>query len=217
MATNMKHILCYGDSNTWGYCAATGGRYADDMRWTRQLGQRLGDNYLVMECGLNGRTTVFDDPLCEGLNGLTHLMPAMSAHAPLDLLVIKLGTNDTKERFGATPYNIMEGLRRLVMKAQSLTDLWVDGKPRILIVAPIIIDERVYELETIGGHMGHGCAEKSRELPRFYQQLAKELDLDYMDCNPYVKPADGDFMHFDPDSNTRFARALETKVREILG
>jgi hypothetical protein len=71
-----KHILCYGDSNTWGYNAATGGRYDDDVRWTQRLGEMLGPDYLIGEAGLNGRTTVFEDPLNEGLNGLTHLLPA---------------------------------------------------------------------------------------------------------------------------------------------
>lgn len=211
---NAKHILCYGDSNTWGYCPQTGGRYADQVRWTRQLGKRLGEDYLVMEAGLSGRTCVFEDPLNEGLNGLPHLLPAMSAHAPLDLLVLMLGTNDCKERFAATPRNITDGLRRLVNKAKVL-DLWVE-KPRILIVAPIKMDPRLYDIPA-GDGMGAGCVEKSHQLPALMEALAQELSCEFFDCNPYVTPAFNDFMHFDHDSNARFAAAMETKVREILG
>lgn len=212
-----KHILCYGDSNTWGYCAATGGRYGDDVRWTRRLQEMLGADYLVAEAGLNGRTTVFEDPLNEGLNGLVHLLPAMSHHCPLDLLVIMLGTNDTKERFAATPRNITDGLRRLVNKAKGLELLFNGGSPRILIVAPIKIDERIYGEPLVAPGMGAGCVEKSHALPALFEALAAELGCDFMDCNPYVSPALGDFMHFDPDSNQRFAVALTDKIKEILG
>lgn len=212
-----QHILCYGDSNTWGFCAATGGRYGDDVRWTRRLQEMLGADYLVAEAGLNGRTTVFEDPLNEGLNGLHHLLPAMSHHAPLDLLVIMLGTNDTKERFAATPRNITDGLRRLVNKAKGLDLLFNGGSPRILIVAPIKIDERIYGEPLVAPGMGAGCVEKSHALPALFEELAQELGCDFMDCNPHVAPAYGDFMHFDPDSNQRFAAALTDKIKEILG
>ena len=67
---NKTRIVCYGDSNTWGYCAATGNRYDDDQRWVPMLQQLLGDQYSVLEEGLSGRTTVFDDPLFPALNGL---------------------------------------------------------------------------------------------------------------------------------------------------
>lgn len=213
---NAKHILCYGDSNTWGYDARSGGRYSDAERWPRQLARLLGEGYYVGEAGLNGRTTVFEDPLNEGLSGFTHLLPSMSHHAPLDLLVIMLGTNDTKERFAATPRNITDGLRRLVNKAKVLDLLWKDG-PKILIVAPIMIDPRLYEVELVAPGMGAGCVEKSQALPGLFQALAAELGCHYLDSNPYVTPALGDFMHFDPGSNDRFAAAMKDKISEILG
>ena len=141
---NKKHILCFGDSNTWGYCAQTGGRYEDDVRWTMQLSHRLGEDCLVIEEGLNGRTTVFEDPLNEGLCGLSMLTPILLSHAPLDLMVLMLGTNDCKQRFAATAFKIKDGLMRLVKKARQ-TQAW-RAEPRILIVAPIVIDRRLYSV-----------------------------------------------------------------------
>ena len=137
---NRKHIVCYGDSNTWGYCAATGGRYADDARWTRLLQEQLGEGWLVAEEGVCGRTTVFEDPLTEGLCGFAHLAPALYANSPLDLLVVMLGTNDCKQRYSATAQNIADGLARLVTRAKQLP-VWA-GEPKVLIVAPIMIDPR---------------------------------------------------------------------------
>ena len=210
---NRKHILCFGDSNTWGYDAATGGRFDDDTRWTMQLSKRLGEKYYVIEEGLSGRTTCFEDPLNEGLSGLSVLAPILQSHAPLDLLVLMLGTNDCKQRFAATPVNIKDGLACLVKKARQL-DVW-RTESRILIVAPIIMDQRLYSSPNAGG-MGEGCVEKSRLLPSLFREAARDMDCAFLDCNPYVTTAEGDYMHFDPGSNRRFAQALEEKIRELL-
>ena len=115
-----KHIVCYGDSNTHGYCAVTGGRFDEEERWTCLLKKYLGDDFLVLEEGLSGRTTCFEDPVHEGLSGLNHLHPCLMTHEPVDLLIIMLGTNDTKERFGVAPASIALGLKRLIAKAKSM-------------------------------------------------------------------------------------------------
>ena len=145
-----KHIVCLGDSNTHGYCADPKdcadpalARFNEEERWTKLLQRTLGDGYLVVEEGLSGRTTVFQDPLYEGLDALSYLWPCLKSHEPVSLLVIMLGTNDSKERFGMNAYAIGLGMRRLVQKAQT-TDCWgPGGRPNILIVAPPAIGEGV--------------------------------------------------------------------------
>jgi lysophospholipase L1-like esterase len=89
----VRTILCYGDSNTWGYNPSTGGRYARDERWPGVLRTELGEGYLVIEEGLNGRTTVWDDPIEGYKNGSTYLIPCLETHKPIDLVIILLGTN----------------------------------------------------------------------------------------------------------------------------
>ena len=136
-----KHILCLGDSNTHGYCAdpsdcADGGiRFNESERWTRLLQNKLGDEYLVIEEGLSGRTTVFSDPLYEGLAAIDYITPCLKSHEMIDLLIIMLGTNDTKDRFYASAACIGIGMARLVKKAQSC-ECWGGKKPNILVVAP---------------------------------------------------------------------------------
>ena len=134
----MKTILCYGDSNTWGYDAVSGERFPYDIRWTTRLAEFLGTDYRVIDEGLCGRTTVFDDPLTYGLNGLWMIEPIISSHNPIDLVMIMLGTNDCKGYFGATARNIAEGMRRLVLQVQFL------GIKNILIVTPLNIDPQSY-------------------------------------------------------------------------
>lgn len=212
---NKRHILCYGDSNTWGFDAANAGRFDDDLRWTMQLARLLGEEWLLAENGVNGRTTVFEDPINEGLNGLEHLTPAMRAHAPLDLLVVMLGTNDCKQRFSATAQNIADGLRRLVLKAQTLL-VW-RALPRILVVAPMIIDPRIYDTPEAVAGMGAGCVEKSRALPALMTRVAQETGCDFMDSNPHVMPCQTDWMHLSPQSNAPLAAALHHKILEMMG
>lgn len=122
-----KTIICYGDSNTHGYNSSNGGRFSTKERWPCLLDALLPKNYTVKEEGLSGRTAVFEDPLFEGLNGLSYLYPCLMTHEPVDLLIIMLGTNDTKERFGATPENIAKGMERLVQKAIASKEAWRNG------------------------------------------------------------------------------------------
>ena len=102
-----KHIVCFGDSNTHGYCADPNDtadhtdRFTEDERWPCLLQEALGEDYLVLEEGLSGRTTVFRDPLHECMSGLDVIYSTLMTHEPVDLLIIMLGTNDTK---GAQQY-----------------------------------------------------------------------------------------------------------------
>ncbi|MEG1548808.1 MAG: SGNH/GDSL hydrolase family protein [Ruthenibacterium sp.] len=209
-----RHILCYGDSNTHGYSAETGGRFDDDTRWTRVLQKEIGNDVLVFEEGLSGRTTVFSDPLNESMNGLADLAMIMTTHEPLDLLILMLGTNDTKERYSATPQNIANGVDCLIKKAKQ-TPAWRRDAV-ILIVAPIIIDPRMYACPYINGEMGSGSAEKSNAIIPLIQATAETNGVFFMDCNACATPNTIDFMHFDGPSHRRFGMAAAEKVREIL-
>ena len=210
---NKKRIVCFGDSNTWGYNGETATRFDDDIRWTGVLSKELGTDYAVVEQGLNGRTTVFEDPLNEGLSGLKHFLPILMSQSPIDLLIIMLGTNDTKERFSATSQNISDGVDRLINKAK-VSNVW-RGEPNILIIAPIIIEEKCYS-SNMAGEMGALCVEKSRELPRLIMQCAKLNNCEFMDCNEYSKVNKVDYMHLDSESHTAFGKAVAEKVKHIL-
>ena len=96
-----KHILCFGDSNTYGSSAEKDiSRYDENLRWPMLLAKHLGPDYAVIEEGFGGRTTVHDDPVEGGYkSALTYLPPCLMSHNPLDIVVLMLGTNDAKERF----------------------------------------------------------------------------------------------------------------------
>lgn len=209
-----KTIVCFGDSNTHGYQSANGGRFSEEERWPCLLDNLLGEHYRVMEEGLSGRTTVFDDPLFEGLNGLTSIFQCLMTHEPVDLLILMLGTNDTKARFGCTAPNIAKGMERLICKAKSVTEAWRDG-PNILLVTPAPIDPR-YARTSVGSEMGPGCAEKSRELDPLYREAAMRQGCHYLDAGTLgLTMHPNDYMHLDLESHRKLAEALSGIIPKL--
>ena len=118
-------LICYGDSNTWGCIGRwvnstePSERFDTDVRWPMVAQKELGDRFHIIEEGLGGRTTIYPKPGEEWKNGEPYLTPCAHTHRPLDLVVIMLGTNDTKDRFYASAACIGIGMARLVKKAQS--------------------------------------------------------------------------------------------------
>ena len=212
-----KHIVCFGDSNTHGYKAANNGRYNESERWTCLLQEKLGADYLGLEEGRSGRTTCFDDAIHEGLSGLDYIYPCLMSHEPVDLLIIMLGTNDTKERFGVSPACIGLGMKRLIAKAQATTDAWKDGKPHILVVTPRAID-REYESTEVGETMGRGCAEKSAGLAKEYRKIAELMGCAFFDANTVVMENNHyDYMHLTEEGHVQLSDALAALVPELIG
>lgn len=219
-----KHIVCLGDSNTHGYCADPAdcadpalARFNEEERWTCLLQKGLGEDYLVMEEGLSGRTTVFQDPLYEGLDALSYVYPCLKSHEPVSLLIIMLGTNDTKERFGVNPFAISLGMRRLVQKAKTV-DCWgPNGTPNILIVAPPPIGEGVLTSPVADemGTMGTTCVEKSRRLADYYKQIADATGVHFLDAAG-CEFNSIDFMHLTSKGHQQLAQRLLEVLPDIL-
>lgn len=213
-----KHILCFGDSNTHGYCAdpkdcADGGpRFNEDERWTKLLQNHLGDGYLVIEEGLSGRTTCFEDPIQEGLNGLNYIYPCLKSHEKVDLLIIMLGTNDCKDRFCAGAAVIARGMARLVKKAQA-TDCWGGRNPNILVVAPPPIDEGMLH-SPVAATMGEKCVEKSRELNGYYREQCALTGCHFLDAAG-CEYNTVDYMHLTRRGHTQLAEKLAALVPEL--
>ncbi len=205
----MKTILCFGDSNTFGYRGEDGGRFDETQRWTKLLQKGLGAGYTVVEEGLCGRTTVFPDPLQVGARGADYLVPCLQSHQPVHLLVIMLGTNDTKERMSASAPCIGLGLRRLVEMARG------QGVENFLLIAPPPIEAGMYT-SPVAGTMGAGCVEKSRQLAQVYAAVAQELDCHFWDAGSLGDVFNGvDYMHLTAQGHEKMAAALTPKIAEL--
>ena len=211
-----KHIVCFGDSNTHGYCADPSDsadhtdRFNEEERWTCLLQKALGDEYLVLEEGLSGRTTVFDDPLHECMSGLDAIYSCLMSHEPVDLLIIMLGTNDCKERLGQNACCIGIGMERLIMKAKSV-ECWREGKPNILIIAPPHIKEGFHDEA-----MGMCCIEKSGEVAKYYKEKAALRQVAFLDAEGIAEFNDVDCMHLSRKGHRQLAGKLAELVPTLL-
>ena len=216
-----KHIVCLGDSNTHGYCADSsdcldgGIRFTEEQRWTRLLQKNLGDDYLVIEEGLSGRTTCFDDPIHEGLNAMNYIYPCLKSHETVDLLVIMLGTNDTKDRFCASAACIGIGMSRLVKKAQA-TECWGGKKPNILVIAPPHIGEGMLSSD-VAATMGTGCVVKSRELAKYYKEHCDLIGAHFLDAQELGAEFNTvDYMHLTSRGHATLAEKLSKVIPELV-
>jgi lysophospholipase L1-like esterase len=210
----VKTVLCFGDSNTWGYNAATESRYPLAKRWTSVLARELGEGYLVIPEGLNGRTTVWPDPVeGEYKSGKSYLTACLESHHPLDLVVIMLGTNDLKHRFGLSAWDIAHGAATLVEIVQAST-FGAEGRPpRVLLIAPpptCVAGTRFAE-------MFGGSDEISSGLGPAYALVAAELGCSFLDAGAVITSSTVDGIHFDEDALPVLGKAVATSARAILG
>jgi lysophospholipase L1-like esterase len=205
----MKTILCFGDSNTWGYRPVGTGRFEWEVRWPGVLQRELSGYARVIEEGLNARTSVFDDPV-EGVtvcrNGSRHLPVLLETHRPLDLVVIFLGVNDLKRRFNAAPFDIAQGSSQLVeMVQRSLAG--PEGKaPQVLLICP----PPVKVLNALAG-LFEGAIAKSSGLASEYAWQAGRAACHFLDAGAIVSLSPEDGIHLDADGHI----ALGSKVAEI--
>lgn len=195
----MRTVLCFGDSNTWGYIPGSNGdRFPREVRWPVRLQLALGEEWDVIAEGLNGRTATMDSPVDEGRNGLPYLVPCLHSHKPIDLFVVFLGTNDVGDRFALPERDVARSVGRLVKVARS-AEAGPDGKaPEILVVCPPPFDGH-----RLGPHFAAMCGELGCEL----------LDLDGVAS---YSVAGDDVEHLDGAAHAAVASAVEARIRRMF-
>ena len=205
----MRTLLCFGDSNTWGYDPVSGERLPRESRWPVRLQRVLGDEWEVIAEGLNGRTATVDSPVAEGRNGLTYLFPCLESHAPVDLVVIYLGTNDAGDRYGLPAQTIANAVGRLVQVVQKSEAGPAGASPGVLVVCPPAFGK----LDADGDFANAG--EKSRQLARHYRIVCDELGCELLDLDGVAAYSDLDGIHLDAEAHAAVAAAVEERVRTI--
>jgi lysophospholipase L1-like esterase len=215
----MKKILCYGDSNTWGFIAgsfdeATGNmeRYSDDIRWTSLLQKKLGDCCLIIEEGLCGRNTNIDTPPelgGEDCNGKKSLLPCLISNAPLDWVVLMLGVNDFKTAFNRSAEDAVAGLEELVQMIQA-NPYGQNGEaaPQILLLASPLINEQAGIFADYFG----GADEKSKCFPNLCAVLAEKYNCAYLDMSLHAQMSAVDGLHLDKKAHLIFAEKIIEKI-----
>ena len=207
----MDEILCFGDSNTWGYSPELGRRFPRDIRWTGVLQRTLGNGYHVIEEGQCGRTTAWDDPVEGGTrNGRAYLAPCLESHAPLDLVILMLGTNDTKKRFSLTANDIGQCTAGLVDLVKSSTSGHDGTAPRLILVAP----PPLTSLTAFADMFEDGTA-KSEKLGGIYRDIAAGRGSAFLDAGDIISTSPLDGVHFEEAEHGKLGRELARMVKQI--
>ena len=210
----MINILCYGDSNTWGRKPLEDTRFPLDLRWPGVLRQQLGSGYWVIEEGLNGRTTVWDDPVAEGRSGKVYLVPCLNTHKPLDLVAIMLGSNDLKPKFSLSAYEIARGAATLLEIIQK-SGAGPDGQPpQVLLISPPPVIP--LEGDSEWREQFVGAPEKSKQLARYYAAVAEQFGVHFMDASKVMVSSPRDGIHFEVEDHAKLGTAVAEKVKEIF-
>ena len=209
----MPTILTFGDSNTHGTPPMTDrvlrARHGRDIRWPQVMARELG--WDLVEEGLPGRTTQFDDPVMDGLmNGFPALRQALQSHGPLDVLTLMLGTNDVKTRFGATPAQVMAGMAALLDLATGLEMQDRHGGFRVLLICPPpVLETGVLAMDF------WGATAKSRALPPLYAALAASRGVGFLDAGEVITVSPVDGVHFDAAAHLALGAAVAEAVRGL--
>ncbi len=207
----MKSILCFGDSNTYGYKPDGSGRFDENTRWTGVLSSMLAPyDYRIYEEGLVGRTTVFEDATRIGRNGSKLLPVLLESHSPIDAVTVMLGTNDCKAINKASPKVITRGLEVLIKQIKSF-----DSKIKILVISPILLGEKVF-LENYDPEFNEQSVHTSKELKAYFRRLAEEYDCMFLAASDVAKPSEIDQEHMDENSHKKLADHVFNKLQGSL-
>ena len=212
---SMKQILCFGDSNTYGLIPATKDRYDWNTRWTGILSKKIEKNgYRVVEKGLCGRTTIFEDATRKGRKGADLLPIILETHKPIDTVVLMLGTNDCKTAYGATAEKIGSGIELLIKQIKDS-----DPDINIILVSPIELGEGVWE-EGFDTEFNENSVEVSKQLPEVYRKIAEKYDADFVAASEYARPSSADREHLNEFGHRKLAEAIYnqfySKIREAV-
>lgn len=213
-----KRIICFGDSNTWGYDPETRTRYDENTRWPMVMQSILGDDYQILEEGQNGRTIACEDPWEWGnKKGMDYALPMVESHHPFDLLIIMLGSNDMKAKFHLPAGDIAGGLQNMLMQIRGFMKYKCGVEPKILVVSPIYMGDNIDDSPLAEFAEGQISVEKSKHIAGWFKLVAEQFDCAFMDASAWASPSLVDAMHLTAEGHHKLAAAMADKVREIIG
>jgi lysophospholipase L1-like esterase len=204
----MKTVMCYGDSLTWSYNPSDGTRYPFEQRWPGVMQHELGGGVRVIEEALSGRTAATDSWVLPDRNGRARLGPLLESYAPLDWVILMLGTNDVGPSYRLSANEVAFGCTTLSWAVQKSQAGPSGGIPEILLIAPPVLGE-------VSGLMGlffKGGEETSRGLSQAYKTVADACRCQFLDAATYVRVSQVDGVHFDLDGH----RALALEVKKVV-
>ncbi len=202
----MKKILCFGDSNTWGYIPKTAQRYDKNTRWTKILQYLLGSNFKIVEAGCCNRTCFMDNP--DGIEQTGCKILPRYLNEAFDIIILALGINDIQTVFNPSLNDIKTGIEQLINTARKLSP-----ESKIIVISPARLSNAV---KTFKRQFDDDSIEKSKHFASVYEQTAKENNCFFFDWDKIVSVSELDGLHFSKDSHKKIAYALYGFCLEIM-
>ena len=206
MVINMKKILCYGDSNTYGFNPSDFGRYAENERWSGIIKQSLLLEYEVIEAGMNNRTGFVDNPAGIEYSAQKHFPILIEPYDRIDIIILAVGTNDLQFLFDLELKDVKAGLENLISIAKTKTD-------KIILIPSVILDKRILN-GFFKSQFDETSIGKSRKIGRIYKNLSGINYCGYFDINKFVAPSDIDGLHYDENSHKLIADKLTEFIKQ---
>ncbi|MBN2510399.1 MAG: SGNH/GDSL hydrolase family protein [Spirochaetales bacterium] len=207
----MKTILCFGDSNTWGYDPVGNSRHEYENRWPTVLQEQLGKEYLVVPEGLNGRTSVWEDSVEGDKNGSRHLVPCLESHKPLDAVILFLGVNDLKRRFSLSAWDIAAGVGKLVDMVRASGAGPGGSAPAVLVLVPPPLG-----VLSNFADMFAGAIDTSKKLAVCFDAMSAEKQVPCLHIDKWLTFTGADGIHFEKDQHKKLGSIVADKVKSVL-
>ncbi len=201
----MKKVLCFGDSNTFGFIPENGGRYDKQTRWTGILAELLGTDYKIIETGCNNRTAFTDNPAGVQMTGYKILPTLLSED--LDLVILNIGINDLQKIYSTSQEDIEHGIKGLIRTVKA-------GAPRakILLISPSCLKVNILK-SYFAQLFDENSIEKSTWLAPIYEKIAKEEGCEFLDMDKFVPASDLDGLHYTPEAHKKVASVILNSIK----
>ncbi len=198
----MKKILCFGDSNTFGYNPNNGSRYNENSRWTGILKNLCKNNYEIIEAGCNNRTAFSNNP--DGIQFTGYMILPEYLKKFYDIIILAIGINDLQKFYNPTLEEFETGIENLIKKIrESLPNC------NIIILSPSHITENILN-SNFRFMFNQTSIEKSKQITPIYEKIANEYNCKFLDLNKIVIPSEIDGLHYEVEEHKKIAQSIIT-------
>lgn len=206
----MKKVLCFGDSNTYGFVPEKCTRYDKNTRWTGVLQALCGSDFSIIEGGCNNRTAFVDNPAGVEQTGYK-ILPEYFTKDYFDIVVLAIGINDLQLFFRPTLEEIEQGIEKLIKITKDLSP-----NAKIILVCPSKLDLAGIKSGVFSFQFDEISVEKSYHLPQIYKKLAEKYACELVDLNEIVKVSPLDGLHFSAESHKTIAENLYKNLKQTI-
>ena len=184
----MKKILCFGDSNTYGFNPENGTRFEKNCRWSGILEELAKEKFEIIEAGCNNRTCFSNNSLSNELTGIKFLPEVLNDS--YYGIILALGINDLQKIYNPTLKDFKQGLNKTIKKIKEL-----NHSIKIVLMCPCEIQENILK-SYFSNLFDKSSIEKSKKLNEIYQEVAKENNCFLFNLNDFTKSCELDGLHF---------------------